>query len=89
MEDGDMPMPGPDPMPMPEMKMMMPMWFWSGTNLTWVYYRIKSDSSATYACGLIITFLLAILLEGLTYLRNFVYLRSQLAAIRNTEALNR
>ena len=82
-----MPMPGPMP-PMPKMKMMMPMSFWSGTDLTWVYYRIKSTDSATYVGGLIIVFLLAILLEGLTYLRNFVYLRSQLAAIRNTEALN-
>ena len=87
MDQNDMPMP-PMP-PMPKMDMMMYMSFWSGTNLTWVYYRIQSDGTGSYILGLIITFLLAILLEGLTYLRNFVYLRSQLAAIRNTEALNR
>ena len=87
MDMNDMPMP-PMP-PMPKMDMMMPMAFWSGTKLTWVYYRIQSTDAGNYTLGLIITFLLAILLEGLTYLRNFVYLRSQLAAIRNTEALNR
>ena len=87
MNENDMPMPGP--MPMPDMPMMMYMSFWSGTDLTWVYYRIKSSDTGTYVLGLIITYLLSILLEGLTYLRNFVYMRSQLTAIRNTEALNR
>ena len=76
-------------MPMPEMKMMMYMSFWGGTDLRWVYYRIHSSDTATYVGGLIITFFLSILLEGLTYLRNYVYMKSQLAAIRNTEALNR
>ena len=75
-----------------DMDMMMPMYFWSGydvNELYWLFKDIKTENSGDYACGLIVVFLFGVLIEGITYLRNFLYIRSQINAIRNTEALNR
>ena len=75
-----------------DMDMPMPMYFWSGyedNELYWLFGGLKTENSGDYAGGLIIVFLFGVLIEGITYLRNFLYIRSQINAIRNTEALNR
>ena len=64
-----------------DMDMMMPMHWWSGyeeNTLYWLFKDVKSESSASYAAGLIIIFIFGILLEAITYLRNYVYIRSQI-----------
>jgi len=61
------------------MDMMMPMHFWSGyteNSLTWLFRDVTSDSTGDYIGGLILVFFFGILIEGVTYLRNFVYIRS-------------
>ena len=74
-----------------DMKMMMPMSFWKGydTELTWLVREWTTTTSGQYAGGLIVSFLLAVLLELLIYLRNLLYARAQIAAIKKTEQLNR
>lgn len=81
------PMPDPTPMPMP--MMMMPMWFWKGTDLTWLIHGVESKTGGQYAGGLVVTFILAVLLEGIVYVRNSTYAKAQIAAIKKTEQLNR
>ena len=77
-------------MPMPMMPMTMPMWFWSGYDgLYWLSKDIKTRESAGYAGGLVCIFAFGIILEGITWLRNYVYIKSQVSAIKATEALNR
>ena len=75
---------------MMDMMNMMPMYFWKGTDgLTWLFYRWESTTTGQYAGGLIAMFMLGITLEGLTYLRNAVYIKAQLQAIKKTQELNR
>lgn len=80
---GDMPMP-----PMPPM-MMMYMYYWKGTELYWLFEGAESTTAGQYAGGLIVVFLFGIMLEGVTYLRNFVYIKAQIHAIKRTEELNK
>ena len=79
--DGDMDM----DMPM----MMMPMWFSSGNDIYWLFRELHSTTSGQFAGGMIVTFIIGVGIEALTYLRNYVYIRSQITAIRKTEQLNR
>ena len=69
--------------------MMMPMFFWKGDNLYWLSRYIESTTPGEYAAGLIVTFLFGMVIEALIWMRNFIYLKSQISAIRATEALNR
>ena len=71
------------------MDMMMPMSFWKGDDLYWLSRHIESTTAGEYAAGLIVTFLFGLVIEALIWMRNFVYLKSQISAIRATEALNR
>jgi len=71
------------------MMMMMPMYFWKGTELTWLWYHLDSKTSGEYAGGLIVVFLVGVVIEAVTWMRNFVYIKSQISAIRATEELNR
>jgi len=71
--DGDMPMPPMPPMPMP---MMMYMSFWKGPEVTWLIHGVHSTNSGQYAGGLIVSFLLAVFLECLVYLRNLTYAKA-------------
>ena len=71
------------------MMMMMPMYFWKGNDLYWLSRYIETDSAGGYAAGLIVVFAFGIILEAVTWMRNFVYIKSQISAIRATEALNR
>ena len=69
---------------------MMPMWFWSGYDgLYWLSKTTETKNSAAYAGGLVCIFVFGIILEGITWLRNYVYIKSQVSAIKATEALNR
>ena len=54
----------------------MYMYFWTGTQLTWLFYNAESTSGGQYFAGLLCTFLVGVLIEALTYLRNYVYIRS-------------
>ena len=75
-----------------DMMMMMPMYFWTGWEegeLYWLSRHIETKSNGEYAAGLIVTFLLGLVLQALSWMRNFVYIKSQISAIRATEALNR
>ena len=75
-----------------DMSMMMPMYFWSGweePEIYWLSRHIESTSAGEYAAGLIVTFLFGLVLQALNWMRNFVYIKSQISAIRATEALNR
>mmetsp|Transcript_1045 Transcript_1045/g.1593 ORF Transcript_1045/g.1593 Transcript_1045/m.1593 type:complete len:155 (-) Transcript_1045:28-492(-) len=76
-------------MGMDKMSMMMPMSFWSGTDLTWLINGWDSTNAGQYTGGLIVTFIVALVLESLVYLRNYTYIKAQIAAIRKTEDLNR
>lgn len=69
--------------------MMMPMYFWKGTELTWLWYHLDSSTPGEYAGGLIVVFLVGVVIEAVTWMRNFVYIKSQISAIRATEELNR
>ena len=83
----DMPM----PMPMPTMSMDMPMYFWSGYDkypLYWLLSDFTSSSSAAYAGGLVTVFVCGIIIEGCTWLRNYVHIKTQIKAIEATDALN-
>ena len=74
------------------MKMMMPMYFWTGhedAEFYWLSRHIETTGAGGYAAGLIVTFLLGLVLQALNWMRNFVYIKSQISAIRATEALNR
>ena len=74
------------------MDMMMPMYFWTGWEdgeIYWLSRHLKTTSSGEYAAGLIVTFLLGLVIQCLSWMRNFIYIKSQISAIRATEALNR
>ena len=58
------------------MDMGMYMYFWTGNQLTWLFYNAESTTGAQYFGGLICTFLVGVLIEALTYLRNYVYIKS-------------
>ena len=75
--------------PSSQAMMMMPMFFWKGDNLYWLSRHIESTTAGEYAAGLIVTFLFGMVIEALIWMRNFIYLKSQISAIRATEALNR
>ena len=61
--------------------MMMPMYFWKGEKLTWLFYLLESNTSTEYFVGLISVFLVAVGLQMIEYLRNFVYIKAQMRAI--------
>ena len=75
--------------PVGMMMMMMPMYFWKGNEMTWLFHGVDSSTAGQYAGGLIVVLLLGIVLEGLTYLRNYIYVKEQSKAIKKTEELNR
>ena len=68
--------------------MMMYMYFWSGTNLNWLLYSVESTTGGGYFAGLLVTFLMGFAIEALTFCRNYVYIKSQTAAIERTIELN-
>ena len=70
------------------MGMMMYMSFWKGEKLYWLSRHYESDSAGEYAGGLVVTFLFGLVIEALIWMRNFVYIKSQVNAIKATEALN-
>ena len=69
--------------------MMMYMYFWTGTKLNWLFYSAESETGGQYFAGLLCTFILGLLIEGLTYLRNYIYIKSQTTAIERTIELNK
>lgn len=71
------------------MDMMMYMSFWKGDQLYWLSRHFESNTDGEYATGLIVTFIFGLVIEALIWMRNFIYLKSQISAIRATEALNR
>ena len=71
------------------MMMMMPMYFWKGNSLTWLFYNATSSNGTQYFGGLILVFLFGIALEAVYYLRNYIYIKAQILAIKKTEELNR
>ena len=71
------------------MDMMMYMSFWKGEELYWLSRHIESKTTGEYAAGLVVTFIFGLVIEALTWMRNFIYLKSQISAIKATEALNR
>ena len=75
--------------PVGMMMMMMPMYFWRGNEMTWLFYGVDSTTSGQYAGGLIVVLLMGIVLEGITYLRNYIYVKEQAKAIKKTEELNK
>jgi len=68
-----------------KMMMMMPMWFWTGNDVYWLFKELHSTTNGEFAGGMIVTFIIGIGIEAITYLRNYVYIRSQITAIRKTE----
>ena len=79
-----------EPQELMDMMMMMYMWFWSDAEkeLNWLFKNVVSDSGGEYFAGLLVTFLLAIVLEGITFARNYIYMKEQVKAIRASEELN-
>jgi hypothetical protein len=75
--------------PVGMMMMMMPMYFWRGNEMTWLFYGVDSTTAGQYAGGLIVVLLMGIVLEGITYLRNYIYVKEQAKAIKKTEELNK
>ena len=69
---------------MPGMMMMMPMYFWSGNSLTWLIHGWDSTTGGSYFAGLLVSFILGFTIEALTYVRNYIYIKSQTAAIERT-----
>ena len=68
------------------------MYFWTGYEdgeIYWLSRHIETTGAGGYAAGLIVMFLLGLVLQALNWMRNFVYIKSQISAIRATEALNR
>ena len=75
--------------PVGMMMMMMPMYFWRGNEMTWLFYGVDSTTAGQYVGGLIVVLLMGIVLEGITYLRNYIYVKEQAKAIKKTEELNK
>ena len=75
-------------MGMDMMAMDMPMHFTKGKSLTWLFHGVDSSTAGQYTGGLIVTLLMGIVLEGITYLRNYIYIKAQVKAIEKTEELN-
>ena len=66
---------------MDDMKMMMPMYFWKGKELYWLSRHFESTTAGEYAAGLIVTFLAGLVIQALSWMRNYVYIKSQIRAI--------
>ena len=58
------------------MKMMMPMYFWTGNDVTYLFKNISSDSAGTFMAGMIGGFLLAVLIEFVSYIRKYVHFKA-------------
>ena len=56
------------------MMMMMPMYFWTGTDVTYLFKNIVSNSNGTYVAGIIGVFCLAITIEFVSYSRKYVHI---------------
>ena len=65
------------------MMMMMPMYFWSGNDVTYLFKGISSDSTGTYVAGIIGVFVLAVVVEGVSYLRKYIHVMGQLKGIND------
>ena len=63
------------------MDMMMPMYFWKGEKLYWLSRHLQSTTAGEYAAGLIVTFLFGLVLQALNWMRNYVYIKSQIRAV--------
>ena len=69
------------------MMMMMPMYFWTGNDVTYLFKNISSDSSGTFFAGIIGVFLLAVLVEFVSYIRKYVHFKAQLQGINSAVRL--
>ena len=58
------------------MDMNMPMSFWKGYKLTWLFYDLTSDDKTQYFGGLMTCFCIAIGLQLIAYLRNYIYIKA-------------
>ena len=66
-----------------DMMMMMPMSFWKGEKypITWLLPSLESNTSTEYFGGLMSVFLIALGLQMIEYLRNYIYIKAQMRAI--------
>ena len=63
--------------------MMMPMYFWTGTDVTYLFKNIVSNSNGTYTAGIIGVFCLAITIEFVSYSRKYIHILAQLKGIND------
>ena len=69
------------------MMMMMPMYFWTGNDVTYLFKNISSDSAGTLMAGMIGVFILAVLIEFVSYLRKYIHFKAQLQGINSAVRL--
>ena len=66
------------------MMMMMHMYFWRGNDVTYLFENISSDSSSSYSAGIIVTFVLGVTIELISYCRKYIHMKAQLHAINSS-----